>query len=175
MNSAYGQASLGYRNFVYVDVTGRYDVASTLPKENNAYFYPSISGSLILSELGGIKDVSWLNFTKLRLNYAEVGNDAPIYSTVSTYSQGTNWGDLALFSVNSTLQNPELKPERTKSIEAGLEGRFLNDRIGFDLAIYKSNSFDQIMPVLVSRASGYTSRYVNSGEIENKGIELSLN
>ncbi|MDX8340834.1 SusC/RagA family TonB-linked outer membrane protein [Draconibacterium sp. IB214405] len=174
MNSAYAQASVGYNNFVYLDVTGRYDVSSTLPDGNNAYFYPSVSGSLILSELGGMKDASWLNFGKFRMNYAEVGNDAPIYSTTSTYSQGTNWGDLALFSVNSTLQNPDLKPERTKSYEAGLEGRMFNDRFGFDISVYKSNSYDQIMPVLVSRSSGYTSRYVNSGEIQNKGIELSL-
>ena len=175
MNSAYGQASAGYKNFIYIDVTGRYDVASTLPSDNNAYFYPSISTSLILSELGGMKDVSWLNFAKLRMNYAEVGNDAPIYSTVSTYSQGTNWNDLALFSVNSTLQNSALKPERTKSYEAGLEGRLFNDRLGFDVAVYKSNSYDQIMPVMVTPASGYSRRYVNAGEIQNTGVELTLN
>ena len=174
-NSAYGILSVGWKNMVYLEVTDRYDVSSTLPKDENGYNYYGVSGSLILSELGGLSTSNTLSFAKLRANYAEVGNDAPVYSTISTYSQGTSWGDQALFSVNSTQQNPTLKPERTKAYELGLEGIFWNGRLGFDVAVYKSNTLDQIMPVLVTGASGYTRRWVNGGEIENKGIELSLN
>jgi len=174
VNSLYGNLSLGYRNLVYVDISGRNDVSSTLPENSNSYFYPSISTSFIFSELAGIKGSPVFSFIKLRLNYAEVGNDAPVYSLTSTYRQAANWETNGRYFVNRVLQNPELKPERTKSIEAGLEAKFLNNRFGFDISLYRTNSIDQITPVNISRASGYNQRYVNSGEIENKGIELSL-
>jgi len=174
INSYYGSLSLGFRDMIYIDGTGRYDIASTLPEENNAYFYPSVSTSLILTQIPGLNTLTWLPFAKVRLNYAQVGNDAPAYSLISTYTQNPNWGDAALFSMNSTLQNPDLKPERTKSLEAGLEVYFINRRLGFDVALYKTNTFDQIMPVLVSSASGNTRRYVNGGEIQNKGLEVAL-
>jgi len=174
VNSLFGNLSLGYKNLIYVDVSGRNDVSSTLPENNNSYFYPSVSTSFIFSELPGIKGSNVFSFIKLRLNYAEVGNDAPVYSLNSTYRQKANWETNGRYFVNRVLQNPELKPERTKSVEAGLEAKFLNNRFGFDLSLYKTNSIDQITPVNISRASGYNQRYVNSGEIENKGIELSL-
>jgi TonB-linked SusC/RagA family outer membrane protein len=175
VNSVFGNLSLGYRNMVYLELSGRNDVSSTLPSGNNSYFYPSASTSFILSELPFMKESNVLSFMKLRLNYAEVGNDAPVYSTITTYRQKSNWGTLGRFFVNRVLQNSELKPERTRSIEAGLETKFLNNRFGFDLAVYKTNSVDQIMNVNISRSSGFSQRYVNSGEIENKGIELSVN
>lgn len=175
VNSLYASASLGYRNLVYVDLTGRNDVSSTLPKKNNSYFYPSVSTSFIISELAGLKGSKVFSFIKLRLNYAEVGNDAPVYSLNSTYVQDANWGTRGVFRNNPILLNPDLKPERTKSMEAGLETKFFDNRFGFDLSLYKTNSIDQIMPVNITVASGYDQRYVNSGEIENKGIELALN
>ncbi len=173
-NSAFGTFSVGYKDFVYIELSDRYDVSSTLPEDNNSYNYYSGSLSFLLSELGGLKDLSFLDFAKIRANYAEVGNDAPAYSTLSTYSQGTNWGNNSLFSVNSTLQNADLVPERTKSIEFGLETRFFDNRINFDIAVYKSNTIDQIMPVLVAPSSGYTRMFFNGGEIENKGLEVAL-
>ena len=175
VNSIFGSASFGFRNMVYVDVTGRNDVSSTFPEGNNSYFYPSVSTSFIFSELPGIKGSKVFSFLKLRLNYAEVGNDAPVYSLNQTYIQGANWGTRGVFRNSGTLLNPDLKPERTKSMEAGLEARFMQDRFGIDFSLYKTNSVDQIMPVNISNASGYNQRYVNSGEIENKGIELALN
>ena len=174
VNSLFGNLSFGYRNLIYLDVSARNDVSSTLPKSNNSYIYPSVSTSFIFSELPGIKGSPVFSFIKLRLNYAEVGNDAPAYSLATTYRQKANWETNGRYFVNRILQNPELKPERTKSFEAGLEAKFLNNRFGFDLSLYKTNSIDQITPVNISRASGYNQRYVNSGEIENKGIELSL-
>lgn len=174
VNSFYGNLSLGYNNIIFLDLSGRNDISSTLPESNNSYFYPSVSTSFIFSELPGIKGSNVFSFLKLRLNYAEVGNDAPVYSLVSTYRQAANWETNGRYFVNRVLQNPELKPERTKSLEAGLEAKFLNNRFGFDISVYKTNSIDQITPVNISRASGYNQRYVNSGEIENKGIELSV-
>ncbi len=183
INSAYASFSTGYKRFVYVDVTARYDISSTLPKGNNSYFYPSISTSFILTELAPLKDIGFLSFLKARVNYAEVGNDAPAYNTKPSYITGRPWGSLGLFSLQSNfyntniipaLYNPDLLPERTKSIEAGLEARFLNDRFGFDFSFYKNNTFDQIMPLEVSRASGYSAMYINAGEIQNLGYELSV-
>lgn len=173
-NSLYAQASVGYNNFLYLELSGRNDWVSTLPEEHDSYFYPAASLSLLVNELGGLKDVSWLSLLKVRGNYAQVGNDAPAYSLISTYTQNTSWGNYAMFSVNSTLQNPELKPERTKSWEFGIEANFFQSRVGFDIATYSSNSFDQIMPVIVSPTSGVYQRYVNGGEISNKGWEVGI-
>jgi len=184
INSYYGNASLGFRRLVYVDLTARYDISSTLPEANNGYFYPSISTSFILSELGGLKDLSFLSFLKARINYAEVGADAPAYKTKLNYIAGRPWSNIGMFSLQSNIHNVELipalfnadlLPERTKSIEAGLEARFLKDRFGFDFSYYKNNTFDQIIPIEVSRASGYSAIYINAGEIQNLGYEFTLN
>ncbi len=176
--SLYGNVSVGYGGFVYIEGTARVDQSSTL-KSNNpdadyTYFYPSIAGTLLIHELGGMKDVAWMNYLKLRLNFAKVGAATGPYRTISTYAQGTNWGNMSLFSVANTLQNPNLRPEFTSSVELGLEAYFLESRIGFDVAVYKTNSFDQIFSVPVSRASGYSAMYVNGGAMENKGLEIAF-
>ena len=169
---------MGYGGFVYVEGTARVDQSSTLktlnPDADDTYFYPSVAGTLLIHELGGMQDISWMNYLKLRLNWAQVGAATGPYRTISTYDKGTNWGNQALFSVANTLQNPNLRPEYTNSIELGLEAYFFESRIGFDLALYKTNSFDQIFAVPTSRASGYSSMYVNGGEMENKGVEVAL-
>ncbi len=176
VNGYYAAVSLGYRDFLYLDITDRIDQSSTLPVDNNTYNYYSISASFVFSKLLSMNtDADWLNFSKLRLSYAEVGNDAPPQSVSNTYPKLDNFGSAISFSVNSTLNNPDLKPERTKSVEVGLEMNFLDRRLGFDVAYYKNNTIDNIMPVSVSRATGYTRQFVNSGEVENKGIEVSLN
>ncbi|HEX2920073.1 MAG TPA: SusC/RagA family TonB-linked outer membrane protein [Bacteroidales bacterium] len=171
INGFFGSASLGFNDMLYLDATYRIDQSSTLPKNNWTYFYPSISGSFLFSEL--FED-DWLELGKIRLNYAEVGNDAPFASTRDTYLLLAPFGGVPVVSVLNTKNNPSLKPERTKSIEGGLEMSFLNGRAGFDLALYKSNTINQIMPVTVSYATGYSAKYVNAGEIENKGVELRL-
>lgn len=184
INSVYGSLSTGFKRFVYIDLTARYDKSSTLPEGNNSYFYPSVSTSFILSELGGIKELSFLSFMKARINYAEVGNDAPAYNTKPSYISGKPWGSLGLFSLQNNfyntnitpaLYNPDLLPERTKSIELGLEASFLKNRFGLDFSFYKNNTFDQILPIEVSRGSGYSAMYINAGEIQNKGFEFSMN
>ncbi|MCX6326777.1 MAG: SusC/RagA family TonB-linked outer membrane protein [Bacteroidia bacterium] len=184
INSVYGNLSTGFNRAIYVDFTARYDKSSTLPEGNNGYFYPSISTSFILSELEGLKSLGFLSFLKTRINYAQVGADAPAYKTKPSYIAGRPWGNLPLFSlqnnfynteVTPALYNPDFLPERTKSIEAGIEARFVNNRFGFDFSFYKNNSFDQIIPLETSRASGYSAIYINAGEIQNTGYELTLN
>ena len=176
----FASASFGYKNELFLDITARRDVSSTLPVANNTYFYPSISGSYIFSNILS-QSLPALSFGKLRLNYAEVGNTAPPLSLLNTYVKPTNVnGDIrdaftgqTLFSTSATLNNPNLKPERTKSVEAGLEMKFVKNRIGFDASVYRTLSIDQILPVSISKSTGYDRKFVNAGTIENKGIELS--
>ncbi len=171
VDGIYGSVSFGYKNFLYVDATLRRDHSSTLPTDNSSYLYPSIATSFIFSNLIN-SDI--IDFGKIRANYAEVGNSAPFASIYDVYSKPSPFGSTPLFSVPSTKNNINLKPERTKSMELGLEMMFLQKRIGFDFAWYKTNTIDQILPVSVSTSTGYSYKFVNSGEIQNSGIELSL-
>ncbi len=171
VNSLFGSVSLGYNNMLYLDATLRGDRSSTLPINNDTYLYPSVSGSFVFSNL---LHASWLPFAKVRLNYAEVGNDAPFASLYDTYAKPSPFGAVTLYSVNATENNPHLKPEKTKSTEAGLELDFLHKRLGFNGDIYLTRTIDQIMPVAVSAATGYSYKYVNSGDVQNKGVEINL-
>lgn len=171
VNGYFGSVSLGYDNLVYLDIKDRVDVASTLPLDNNTFNYFSVSSSLVISKLIN-SDI--INFSKVRLSYAEVGNDAPALSVYDTYSKNDNFGSATLFSVNSTKNNDALKPERTKSLEAGLEMNFYDSRFGFDFAVYKNNTVDQILPVSVTRSTGFSRKFVNAGEIQNQGFEASF-
>lgn len=172
VNGIFASASLGFMNTFFLDATIRRDQASTLPIDENAYIYPSISGSWLFSNN---LESDWLQLGKLRLGYAQVGNDAPWGSIRDTYTQNTTFGGTALFSLPSTKNNSYLKPEKTSSLEAGLELITLNKRLGLDLSFYKNNTTNQIMPVTVSTATGYTSTFVNAGEIQNQGVEIMLN
>lgn len=168
VDGIFGSVSFGLDNTLYLDASVRRDHASTLPKDNSTFYYPSVSSSFVFSRL---LDIQNIDFGKLRLNYAEVGNAAPFDRLLDTYFVNDDIGT----TLPSASKNPNLKPERTKSYEAGLEMRFFDSRIGFDLAYYKSNSIDQIINVPVSTSTGYTSKLLNAGEIENKGFEFGLN
>ncbi len=167
----YAQASIGYKDIVYLDGTFRVDQSSTLPVDNNTYNYPSLSSSFIFSKLAS---KNWLNFGKLRVSYAEVFGDAAIYSIRNTVSANDPFGDTPMYYVNNTANNSTLSPEQTHEIEAGLELKMFSNRLGLDLSIYKKNTIDQILPAQVSYASGFSYKYVNAGEMENKGIEVTL-
>ncbi len=167
----YGSVSFGYQDFLFLDITDRYDISSALPVENNAYNYYGISTGLLFSKLLLTPAIS---YGKLRASYAEVGNDLPALNVYDVYPKNDNFGTTGLFSVSSTKRNSELLPERMKSLEAGLEMKFLDNRFGFDFSIYKTNTTNQLMPVSVSRASGYSRKWVNAGEIQNQGVELAL-
>jgi len=168
----FGGLTLSYKNFLTLDGTIRQDKSSTLPVDNNSYLYYSGAASWNFSE--HFKDLPWLTSGKLRVNYATVGNDAPWGAIKNVYDQPAPFGSTILFSAPSTQNNPFLKPEQTQSREIGLEMAFMQNRLGFDLTYYQTNTLDQIMPASVSTATGFSSTYVNAGNIENKGIELSL-
>lgn len=168
----FGGATLSYREFLTLDATIRNDRSSTLPKSVNSYVYHAISGSWVFSK--HLTSLGWLTSGKLRANYATVGNDAPPLSLTDVYDQPTPLGSYILFSLPSTKNNSALRPEKTTSKEIGLEMSFLRNRIGFDITYYHTNTVDQIFPVAVSTSTGYSSKYINAGNVENKGIELSL-
>ncbi|KAA9338308.1 SusC/RagA family TonB-linked outer membrane protein [Hymenobacter busanensis] len=174
VNSLYGSAKIGYRNFAFLGGTVRNDWSSTLSPDNNSYFYPSIDGSFVITEALGIEN-SPLSFAKVRAGYAEVGNDTNPYNLRNYYLINQPYGGDPAVTVGNTLLNPDLKPERTKSLEAGVEVRFLQDRIGLELTGYKTNSIDQILAVPVSASTGYLAKSFNAGKISNRGIEAILN
>lgn len=169
----FGGVTATYKNTYTIDATLRRDISSTLPKGNNAYYYPSVSGGFVFSEL--LKTEKWLSYGKLRANYAEVGGDAPIYTVLDTYDIGTPLDGRSQASTSLIKNNPDLKPERSKSAEVGAEATLFGSRLGLDFTYYHTKTVDQIIPVVVSGATGYSSKYLNSGTVINKGVELSLN
>ena len=170
VDGMFAQASFGYKNFLYVDVTGRQDVSSTLPVANNTYFYPSATLSFIFSEF---LDIDGLDFGKVRANYASVGSDAPAQALADAYGIGTPFNGVTLASAPSTQSNADLLSENTVSTEFGLEMKFFKNRAGVDFSVYQSSTFDQILPAQVSSATGTYFKYVNAGQIDNNGVELS--
>jgi TonB-linked SusC/RagA family outer membrane protein len=175
INSVFGQASIGFRDMIFLEGTLRNDWSSTLPAGNNSFLYPSINASFVVSEIGPLKNNNVLSFAKVRAGFAQVGNDTDPYRTVLTYQPRANFGASPSYRVPLTRNNLNLKPEQTNSFEVGLETRFLQDRLTFDAAYYTSATTDQIFEVPISGASGYTAQIINAGKVTNKGIELSLN
>jgi TonB-linked SusC/RagA family outer membrane protein len=174
INSLYGAVSLGWKSMVYLDFTARNDWSSTLPIDNNSYFYPSVTGSFVFSELPVFEDLKWMSMGKVRAAWAKVGNDTDPYRLYSVYTPKENFGSNPLYTVPNRLNNAELKPEQTTSWEIGGDFKFFNNRLGIDATYYKSESTDQIIPIPISGSTGYTSTYLNAGQIDNKGIELFL-
>ena len=172
VHSLYGLASMNWGSAVFVDVTARNDWSSTLPAENNSYFYPSFSSSWIFTETMELPE--FLSFGKLRASWAKVGSDAQPYQLLSTANQASFWGSTPSFTQADEIANSGLRPEETISIEIGTELRFANDRATLDLTYYKSNTSDQILPVDISQATGYTRQILNAGEVENRGVEIVL-
>jgi len=173
--SVYGQASLGWKRTLFLDITARNDWSSTLPSTNWSYFYPSFTGSFILTELLEL-DPTYISFAKLRGGWAQVGNDTDPYQLLATFeAEDDTYGGVSMFHTNRTLPPLDLLPEITTSMEAGLEMKFLNNRLGFDVTFYDSKTTNQIMLVDISDATGYDNMLINAGEIENKGVELQFN
>jgi len=171
VNSLFANATLGNKSIFYLDGTFRVDQSSTLPKGKNVFSYYSGTGSIILSEI--VKQ-DWLSFSKARLSFAKVGGDTDPYRTVDTYSLYTSFHTDHAYQLPVIKNNANLVPEQTYSTELGLESSLLNNRIGFDLTLYKSTTVDQITNISLSGAAGYTSQIMNAGTMENKGIELKL-
>jgi TonB-linked SusC/RagA family outer membrane protein len=181
INSLYGSASLGWRSMVYLDVTLRNDWSSTLPEGENSYIYPSVSLSWLITELQAVKDIKWLTLVKVRGSWAQVGNDTDPYRTSLNYAfmldangYPYHFPPYGLYTLSNTLNNEALKPEMTRSWELGAELKFFENRLGFDFTYYNKASENQIIPVAVSGASGYSFQVLNAGLITNKGIEMFL-
>lgn len=168
INSVYGLAQFSYAEKIFLDLTGRNDWSSTLPYSNNSFFYPSASTSFLLNDL--LKMPSPVSFAKLRLSWAQVGNDTRPYQTAKYYDRvyGNN------FTNPSTLYNPGLKPEITSSYEAGIDVRLFKSRIGLDMSVYNNKSRNQILAIPLDPVSGYSNALVNAGLINSKGIEVLL-
>lgn len=177
INSLYGLLQLNYDQYLFLDITGRNDWSSALSKENRSFFYPSFSTSLVVSDMLKKQDVempNWLTFAKLRASYAEVGNDLDPYRLINGYRIGNDVNQNTTATTDNVLFNPDIKNELIRSVEFGLEGRFFNNRLSLDATWYKSNAFNQIIDLPMDPLSGYNFRQINAGDIENKGIEISL-
>lgn len=169
INSFYGLISASWRNMIFLDVTGRNDWSSTLAPGNNSYFYPSVSGSVILSDLLHI-DTPMVNFLKVRASWANVGNDTSPYQLLNYYNNSSFTGG---FNMPTNKANYNLKPENVESWEFGVEGRFFDSRLTFDVAFYNATTTNQIISVPVDITTGVYNTIVNAGEINNRGWEVS--
>lgn len=174
INSVYGSADFSYNDYLFLTVTGRNDWSSTLPEENNAFFYPSFSGSFVFSEAFEVP--SWMSFGKLRASWAEVGSDTDPYQLSLTYNilSFTHQGQSAGSVAQNSIPLVDLKPTSTVEVEVGTDLRFFDDRLGIDFAWYNRETTNQILATTVSNTTGYGNRVINAGRLDNSGIELLL-
>lgn len=180
----FGDMGLSYKDFLFLNITGRNDWSSTLPKGNNSYFYPSVSSSFVFSEL--VRNIKWLSYGKLRASWANVGSDAapyalsfaylPVATSFAQYGFGSQFpfNGVIAFTAPGILPNANLKPQNQTSYEIGTEMKFLKNRISLDVTYYNSETKDQIINLLVPQSTGFTSQTVNAGSVINKGIEVTL-
>lgn len=176
VNSAYGSGVVTVNRVWTVEATGRNDWSSTLPKENASYFYPSVSTSLIVSDLfPALTDNGMLTYLKLRGSWARVGSDADPYQLQTLYQgRSDKFAGAALYTLADRSANAALRPEQTTGREAGLELSLLDDRITFDGTVYSKISRDQIIPLTIAPATGFTQTVINAGQISNRGFEMSI-
>jgi len=170
--SVYGMASIDYKGMVYLDLTGRNDWSSTLPKENRSYFYPSASLSVLLSEMFTLPE--WITFAKFRAGSAQVGNDTGPYNLDPSFSIGVDWGTVKQMYMGGNLTNNTLKPERATSNEVGVDLKFLKNRLGLEATYYIIQNRNQILSISLPVESGASSKSINSGNIESRGWEINL-
>lgn len=173
INSLYGSLQLNYGGYFFVEATGRNDWSSTLSKANRSFFYPSISTSLVFTEMFS-ELPSWLNFSKIRASYASVGNDLDAYKLYNFYTIGSDPNDNTTATSGDILFNSDVKNELIKTLEVGFEGRFFNNRLAIDFAWYKSNATNQLIEIPLDPLSGFNSEIINAGDIQNEGYELGI-
>jgi TonB-linked SusC/RagA family outer membrane protein len=175
LQAIFANVQLGYKNFLYLDLTGRNDWSSTFaftPTANKGYFYYSAGANIILSQALNLP--SSISFSKLRVSYAKVGNDVAAYAT--NPPQWTKQGLQSQTAQRNTVvpyPGTYLTPEDNRSFEIGTEWRFMHDLIGFDVTYYKNNNYQQYMLVQAPNGSGFTQYYLNLGNIQNTGLEVS--
>ena len=169
----YGSIQLDYRRWAFLNITGRNDWSSTLPVDNNSYFYPSVTASVLLSEAFGWRSKA-VNYLKIRGGWSQVGADANPYQLATVFTSETAFNGNPLQSSSTIGMNSNLKPENTSSIEAGFEAAFWDNRLYLDFTYYKTDSRNQILKLATTAASGYTSQVRNAGHIRNRGYEIQL-
>ena len=169
----YGSIQLDYRRWAFLNITGRNDWSSTLPVDNNSYFYPSVTASVLLSEAFGWRSKA-VNYLKIRGGWSQVGADANPYQLATVFTSETAFNGNPLQSSSTIGMNSNLKPENASSIEAGFEAAFWDNRLYLDFTYYKTDSRNQILKLATTAASGYTSQVRNAGHIRNRGYEIQL-
>lgn len=178
MNSLYGSLQLNWDGYLFLDVTARNDWSSTMSKANRSYFYPSVSLSAVISDMlpkiGG-EMPEWFTFAKVRASFAEVGNDLDPYQLYNNFTVGKDENGNTTAAPGNVLFDSTVRSELIKSWEAGFDVRFFNNRLGLDAAWYKTNATRQLLNLPMDPFSGYSSRKVNAGNIQNEGVEVSLN
>lgn len=173
VNSVFASLSLDYKSLIYFEGSVRNDWSSTLPEDNNSYFYPAASLSFVFSELF---DYDWFNLGKIRFGWSKVGSDTKPYRVKSIYKYNTNsaFNSTPRLYVDTYMANKDLKPEMTQSLEVGLELEMFVSRLSINATYFDNTTTDQILPLELSKATGYSSKYVNSGEMKNSGFEISV-
>jgi TonB-linked SusC/RagA family outer membrane protein len=183
---AFIDTKLSYRDMIFFNFSGRNDWSSSLPEQNNSFFYPAVSLGWDFTETFGLANNEIFSYGKVRASWGQVGNDAPVYSTSPYFNSASTSGDgfisansfpaygVNAFERSTLLPNPDLKPETTETIEIGGEFKFLRGKIGVDVTYYNAVSKDLIITIPVPASTGYLSVVSNAGEISNKGIELVL-
>lgn len=187
---AFGDFGVSYKDYLFVNATGRNDWSSTLPLHSRSYFYPSVSSSFIFSDAFRTVMPSWLNYGKLRASWAQVGSDLGAYNLDYQYTPvstvfmqyigaSTNvfpFGPISTaFSGPRILPNSDLRPQRQNAFEIGAELKLLDNRVNVDVNYYNSATKDQLIPIDVAISTGYFAKYVNVGLVRNKGVEVALN
>ncbi|MFN8242075.1 MAG: SusC/RagA family TonB-linked outer membrane protein [Bacteroidales bacterium] len=182
----YADLQFSYRNMIFLGFTGRNEWSTTLPENNNSFFFPSASAGFIFSELPFLKNNKFLSYGKLRASYAQIANHATPYNTINTFTlavitDGWATGDsfpfdgIPGFVPSNVLSNPTLKPESLLSREVGVELKFLNNRMNLDFTYYNNQNKDLLIPVPITGSSGFNSTYINAATMENKGVEIMAN
>lgn len=176
--STFGSFSLGFKNWAFVEFTGRNDWDSRLPLDNNSYFYPGVNASVVLTDaIEGLSNNKVLSYAKLKAAWNKAGNvNTGIYQLESNFGQGGGfpYGSLPGFTASNTINNPIIRPEVVESYEFGTELSFFDNRVSLDAAYYYQNNNDQIIPVGISQSTGYTSAFLNAARFYNKGLEFDL-
>lgn len=169
-NSVFGSVSLSYLEYLFLDGTVRTDWFSTVKK---SVTYPSLTGTFIFSNV--LPEIDWLSYGKIRLGWAQVGNDTEAYRTKNYYQINGPFLDQPTYALDNTANNPDLKPEMMTTKEIGLEAAFLNNRISFELSYYEIDTKDLITKVQYDAATGFAYRWMNAGDMRNKGFEATVN
>ncbi|MBY5959654.1 SusC/RagA family TonB-linked outer membrane protein [Membranicola marinus] len=172
VNSLFGQASIGYKRMIYLDMTARNDWSSTLPKDNRSYFYPSASLSMVVSDMMAMP--GWITYAKLRAGYAQVGNDVDPYQLQRYYNFGEDWGDAKRASISKVAKNAQLKPEIAISKEIGVDLSLFDNRISLDGTYYVMDNKNQVLGISTPITSGASRKLINAGLVQSKGLDITL-